>query len=131
MGYNDGAERPATYDIENKAFDFGYYLLDQVTFQKHIDRSTPLIEKMIYDRFDTYWILFSFYQKDPDNGELELILTKRFEGVQITETKIIIPNQADRSYLGIPMMQEVSFTFREATVTYPKTGDEATVQSDY
>ena len=131
LGFNDGAKSEIKYNHEFDVFDLnGYLSLENVTFLKHVDRAAPLIEKAMRE-FERTTITFSYYRRNASNEALELILTQRFEQCFITGSRIIVPNQAEGAHHGAPMMQEVTFVFRQVTVTFPKTGESATLEEEW
>lgn len=122
LGYNDGMNQSASYDPTIQQFTFQRFAFHPFSLLKHIDKTTPLLEDKLRNRSALDSIQVSFFQKNPDTGNLELIMTKSFEHCYVTNTQKIILNQGELAHRNLPMMEKIAFVYRRVTTKHEKTG---------
>lgn len=126
LGYNDELERSVDPNTGNVAATQPF-VPKPVTLLKPIDRTTPLLKKALAN-IETLTIKVYFYQQNSRTGQFELLLTKEYTQCQVVEKKTIVLNQAEQSHHDLPIMEEVSFTFKQLSTTHEKTGVSTSTQ---
>ena len=129
LGFNEKITQNVTFNWQHRAYDIGMYEIYPITFLKHIDKTTPLLERKHFYQGLLYSITFSFYRLNQDSGELELVMTKKFQDCYITNIDKIVLNQGEHAHLDLPMMEKVTFIFERVTTTHNKTGTQSTTDA--
>ncbi len=130
LGFSDEMWRDYSFDPTNKAITVGIFYWKPFTLLKYIDKTTPLLESCLHDGYGRLIVTVSFYQLNPDNEELELVMTKKFDPCYVSKIKKNISNPEERTFQDIPVTEEVMFFSRRVTTTHSKTGISNTIDLD-
>ena len=93
-----------------------------ITIRKRADRSTPLLEKALFnnERADG---IFRFYRPDPaGDGSTQQFLTIELTNARISSIRRVSPYTIDPETASEPVCEEVTFTVNNVRWTYEANG---------
>ncbi len=92
-----------------------------LTIVKPIDKSTPLLHKLLTNNENTQ-VTLDFYRKNPQTGAQEKYYTITLTNASVSSIRDWKPNTRDLSADRAGDLQEISFTYQRIAWTYTKGG---------